>query len=150
MLKRALFVASSTVLLLSISSAQAGKPGEVKAQSDLKFEADDPKCLSYALETGDPDKGPSTFILKAVPQCEVPWHFHTAEEQLMVVSGEVRTEMEGMPARTLEAGGFAMMPGKIKHQFSCQSKRECAMFVSFDGKYDIVWVKGGSQPAPAK
>ena len=45
---------------------------------------DDVKCLSYALESGDPDKGASTIILKAPPRCLVRWHFHTAVEGLMV------------------------------------------------------------------
>jgi quercetin dioxygenase-like cupin family protein len=93
------------------------------------------------VETGDPAKGPSTIILKAPPNCRVPWHYHTAEEQLIVVRGSVQTEMEGMPARPLGPGGFAAMPGKAKHQFSCQSKTPCVMFVGFDRTYDIFWVK---------
>jgi len=34
-----------------------------------------------------------------------------------------------------------MMPSKVKHRFSCESKNECIMFVTFDRKYDIVWLK---------
>ena len=44
-------------------------------------------------------------------------------------------------ARTLGVGGFATMPSKAKHRFSCQSKTTCVMFVTFDSKYDIFWVK---------
>jgi len=99
------------------------------------------KCLASTVEAGDLAKGPSTIILKAPPNCLVPWHYHTAEEQLIVTEGMVQTEMEGMPARPLGPGGFAMMPGKAKHQFSCQSKTVCVMFVTFDKTYDIFWVK---------
>ena len=147
MTKRVLWIASSSLLFLSgIASAQSVRPGLVKALSDVKFEGDDSKCLRYATESGDPDTGPSTAILKAAPKCDVPWHFHTAEEELMVVRGSVVTEMEGMPAATLDAGGFAMMSSKVKHRFSCQSKEECIMFVSFDRKYDIFWVKDSPRP----
>jgi hypothetical protein len=51
------------------------------------------------------------------------------------------TEMDGMPSTTLGPGGFAMMPSKAKHQFSCESKSGCTLFVTFDRTYDIVWVK---------
>lgn len=150
--KRIFAIASSVILFVSgIASAQTAKPGVVKALADVQFEGDDSKCLRSATESGDPSTGPSTLILKAAPKCEVKWHYHTAEEQLIVTHGSLLTEMEGMPAGTLEAGGFAMMPGKVKHRFSCQSTSECILFVIFDRKYDIVWVKDGSQPeAPAK
>lgn len=110
--------------------------------AEVKFEQDDDvKCLLSAVETGNPATGPSTIVLKAPPNCLVPWHYHSAEEQLIVVQGSIRTEMDGMSARALGPGGFAMMPSKAKHQFSCQSKTACVMFVTFDRVYDIFWVK---------
>jgi quercetin dioxygenase-like cupin family protein len=114
--------------------------------TEVKFEQDDDvKCLASAVESGDLAKGPSTIILKAPPNCLVPWHYHTAEEQLTVVEGNLRTEMEGMPALSLGPAGFAMMPSKAKHQFSCRSKTACVMFVAFDRPYDIFWVKDKHQ-----
>ena len=156
--KRTLCIASSLLALVSlplIASAQmassaAVKSGVAKALSEVKFEGDQTKCLSSATENGDPDTGPSTLILKAAPNCKVPWHYHTAEEQLIVTQGRVQAEMDGMSAATLESGGFAMMPSKVKHRFSCESKTECVMFVTFDRKYDIVWVKDNPPPNPAK
>jgi quercetin dioxygenase-like cupin family protein len=71
----------------------------------------------------------------------VPAHYHTAEEQLMVVRGDVLTGMDGMAEATLGPGGFAMMPSKAMHWFTCKSKDICLMFVTFDRKYDIVWAK---------
>ena len=32
----------------------------------------------------------------------------------------------------LVPGDLPVMPGKAKHQFSCQSKTACVMFVTFD------------------
>jgi quercetin dioxygenase-like cupin family protein len=128
--------------IASLSQTQTKSHGVVRPLSELKFDPDDDvKCLFSTVESGDPAKGPSTIILKAPPNCLVQWHYHTAEEQLLVVQGSVQTEMEGMAPRALGPGGFAMMPGKAKHQFSCQSKTECLMFVAFDRKYDIFWVK---------
>jgi hypothetical protein len=127
----------------SISHAEPAMSGDVKPLASLNFVADDDvKCLSDAIETGSPDSGPSTLLLKATPGCVVPWHYHTAVEQLMVIRGTVLTEMSDHPAGVLLAGGFAVMASRMPHRFVCQGKRECLMMVSFDRKYDIVWGKG--------
>ena len=109
---------------------------------DAPFSQDeDVKCLQSALENGNPETGPSTFLLKAPPGCRVAAHYHTAEEQLIVIRGSVTTGMKGMPETALTPGGFAVMPGKAVHWFSCSGMDPCLMVVTFDKKYDIVWVK---------
>jgi quercetin dioxygenase-like cupin family protein len=110
------------------------------ASAKLVFDGE-PECLKVARENGDPDTGASTFLLEAPSGCVVPAHYHTAEEQLMVVRGDVLTGMDGMPETTMGPGGFAMMPSKAMHWFTCKSKATCLMFVTFDRKYDIVWAK---------
>lgn len=115
---------------------------------------DDVKCLKGALENGNPDTGPSTFLLKAPAGCRVAAHYHTAEEQLIVIRGKVWTEMKGMPGVTLTAGGIAVMPGKAIHWFSCSGTDSCLMVVTFNQKYDIVWADssaaGKSETMPPK
>jgi quercetin dioxygenase-like cupin family protein len=112
----------------------------VNPLGSIRFEADtDVKCLLSAVETGDPDTGPSTIVLKAPPGCVVPWHFHTAQEQAVVIQGVVKMEMPDSPVTLLGPGGFAVMQGKVPHQFSCGTEVACLIMVSFDGKYDIVW-----------
>jgi quercetin dioxygenase-like cupin family protein len=105
---------------------------------------DDVKCLRSALENGNPDTGPSTFLLKAPAGCRVAAHYHTAEEQLIVIQGSVLTGMKGMQSVTLTAGGIAVMPAKAIHWFSCTGKDPCLMAVTFNQKYDIVWVAPNS------
>jgi len=130
-------------LALSVA-AQAPKAGIVRQLSDVKFPAGDgPDCLQFFLENGDLKTGPTTAIMKAAPKCVVPPHYHTAEEQLIIVKGNVSTGMPGMPETVLGPGGFAMMPGKAPHWFTCTAKEECLMFVTFDRAYDIVWLKPG-------
>jgi quercetin dioxygenase-like cupin family protein len=144
-IRKFLSVVPFVVLFLAAAaslSSQEQHHGVVRPLSDAKIEQDaDSKCLEGALENGDPNTGPSTFLLRAAPNCLVPWHYHTAEEQLIVVSGDVEAGMDGISPRILQAGGFAMMPGKEKHWFSCKSKNSCLMFVTFDRAYDIFWVK---------
>ena len=108
----------------------------------------DVKCLMGALENGNPDTGPSTFLLKAPAGCRVAPHYHSSEEQLIVISGRVLTEMKGMRSVTLTAGGVAVMPAKAVHWFSCSGKDPCLMAVTFDRKYDIVWVDSSAAGKP--
>jgi len=116
----------------------------VKPFAAVRFAPDpDVACLLSALETGNPASGASTWILKAPVGCLVPWHSHTAQEQLIVVAGEVVAEMSGHPPTLLGPGGFAMMAGHMAHQFTCQGRDGCVMFVTFDRAYDIKWEKAG-------
>jgi hypothetical protein len=65
--------------------------------SEVKFPSGDgPDCLQFFLENGDLKTGPSTAIMKTAPKCVVPPHYHTAEEQLIIVKGNVSTGMQGM------------------------------------------------------
>ena len=131
--------------LVAGGSALAQSPtiGTAKPLLSVQFLPDnDVKCLSSAIETGNPASGPSTLILKAPSGCVVPWHSHTAQEQVMMASGTILAEMTGHPAITLGPGGFAVMAGGMAHQFTYQ-ETACLMFVTFDRAYDIFWGKGG-------
>jgi quercetin dioxygenase-like cupin family protein len=131
------------ILVMAVASLPGQDPshGVVRTFANTKLaQDDDVKCLKSALENGDPEKGGSTWLLEAPPGCAVPAHLHTAEEQLLVVRGDVLTGMSGMSEQTLGPSGFAMMPSKAVHWFTCQSKDACLMFVTFDRAYDIVWV----------
>src|ERR1051326_3203602 len=77
-----------------------------------------PSCMKIAVQRGDPSKGPSTMLLKFTPGCVVPWHWHTAGEHLMVVSGSGKAEMkDGKPA-VIKSGDYAYLPAKSIHQFT--------------------------------
>ena len=142
--KNYLYLALVLIPLAAISPSIAQSPhsGVVTPLSSAKLVFDgEPACLKVARENGDPDIGPSTFLLEAAPGCAVPAHSHTAEEQFFVVRGNLLTGMDGMSDQILSPAGFAMMPGKVMHWFTCHSSSPCLMFVTFDRKYDITWAK---------
>jgi hypothetical protein len=134
------------VLIACIGGAALGADdptGDIKPLASVKFVPDsDVKCLLSAVETGDPATGRSTLILKAPFGCVVPWHSHTAEEQLIVITGNVMSEMLEHKSARLGAGGFAVMGSRMPHQFTCRARLGCLMIVAFDGPYDIFWGKG--------
>ena len=60
------------LLLLVTARAEPSAHGVVTPLAAAKLSQDtDVECLQIALETGDPDTGPSTFLLTAAPGCAV-------------------------------------------------------------------------------
>jgi quercetin dioxygenase-like cupin family protein len=62
-------------------------------------------------------------------------------QHAVVIQGSVLTGMKGMRSVILTAGGVAVMPAKAVHWFSCAGTHPCLMAVTFNQKYDIVWVE---------
>lgn len=98
-----------------------------------------PQCMEFAAQEGDPFKGPSVLFIKMTAGCKVPWHWHTANERLYIVSGRAKAEMKDHPAEAVAAGDFVYLPGKMHHQFTCATA--CTFFDAPDGTFDIHYVK---------
>ena len=129
------------VLLSGLFIAYADDMGVMRKMSDNKFAtmAGLPECATLAVESGDPTKGASVILLKGAAKCMIPWHWHTPTEQVMVVSGSSKVEMKDSGSTAvLGVGGFAMMPSKHVHQFTCTSA--CSAFVSSDAAFDLHYV----------
>jgi len=106
-----------------------------------------PACATLAVESGDPSKGASVILLKGPAGCRIPWHWHTPTEHIMMVSGSAKVEMrDSGQTSSLGPGGYAMMPSKHVHQFTCTSA--CAAFVSSDAAFDIHYVDANGSEIP--
>jgi quercetin dioxygenase-like cupin family protein len=106
-----------------------------------------PKCATGSVQNGDPSKGGSVILLKSAAGCNIPWHWHTANEQLMVVTGSAKVAMkDGSPA-TIHSGDYLSLPAKNPHQFSCTAA--CNLFIVSDAAFDIHYVdKDGKEISP--
>lgn len=132
----------ATLLVLSTALAQpTANPAGPRNMPEMKFGpiAGLPTCVQVAIESGDPAQGAFVALAKAKTGCAVPWHWHTANEQLMIVEGTARVQMKdmGQPV-ALRAGGFAMMPSHHTHEFRCT--QACTFFIYSDQKFDIHYV----------
>ncbi len=97
-----------------------------------------PVCTTGSVQNGDPSKGSSVILLKVSSGCTIPWHWHTANEQLFVVSGNAKVAMkDGSPA-VLHSGDYLSLPRKNAHQFTCTAA--CTAFVVSDATFDIHYV----------
>ena len=70
------------VILACLFVAHAEEMGVVRKLSENKFApmAGLPSCITLAVESGDPSKGPSVIIFKGAAGCVIPWHWHTPTE----------------------------------------------------------------------
>ena len=117
----------------------AGQPAALN-MSEMKFVSIPglPTCSTGSVQSGEPTKGPSIILAKMAAGCSFPWHWHTPNEHLMMVTGAGLVEMKGGKPLTLSAGGFAMMPSHHVHQFSCAGP--CTLYVYSDAAFDMHYV----------
>ena len=140
----------AAVTLACLFVAHAEEMGVLRKLSENKLApmAGMPSCVSMAVESGDPSKGPSVIVFKGKAGCMIPWHWHTPTEHVMMVSGSARMEMKGGSSATLGPGGYALMPSKHAHQFTCTS--DCSAFVYSDGAFDIHYLDANGKEIPSE
>jgi quercetin dioxygenase-like cupin family protein len=102
-----------------------------------------PACTVGSVQNGDPSKGPSIILAKIEAGCTIPWHWHTPNENLMLVQGVAHIEMKDGKPFTMEAGGFASMPSQHVHQFHCE--RACTLYIHSDTAFDIHYVNSSGK-----
>jgi quercetin dioxygenase-like cupin family protein len=141
-----------SLLVFSIwAAAQESDKPNYMAASTSKFTnfPGVPQCMTGAVQQGDPSKGDAVLLLKAKTGCIVPWHWHTATERVMMVSGRAKADMkDGSPA-TLRAGDFLNLDPKHIHQFTCQMS--CTLFdISSSAPFDIHYVDAAGNEIPAE
>jgi mannose-6-phosphate isomerase-like protein (cupin superfamily) len=105
-----------------------------------------PTCTTGSVQSGDPTKGPSIILVKAASGCSIPWHWHTPNENLMMVSGVGHLEMKDGKPLALRAGGYAMMPSHHVHQFRCAGP--CSLYIYSDSAFDIHYVDAQGKETP--
>ncbi len=146
MLKQAksILVTTSLMLLASPVCAQ-GHGANLK---DMKFATMPtlPGCATAAVAQGDPSKGASFILAKAGTNCVIPWHWHNANETVMMVSGEARLDIKDGNPITISQGGNALLPSMHIHRFTCL--KACTLYVHSDTVFDIHYVNAGGQEIP--
>ena len=104
---------------------------------------DMPGCASAAIVRGNPRFGPAWVLLKLASGCRVPWHWHTANETLVVISGRGSVEMKDGPPLPFVPGAYASLPSHHQHRASCS--RTCLLFNGADAAFDIHYVDANGE-----
>jgi quercetin dioxygenase-like cupin family protein len=136
-----------TALVVAQSDRQSTSPSDLSVQEPfIKTTQENtfttspvlPDCYTYAVERGDPKTGPSVTLSKLAAGCKVPWHTHSANAQVLFVSGTFQLTMKGQEAQILSQGSYAYVPAKHQHQESCLDA--CTYYVVREGPADVHYV----------
>ena len=134
-------------LLLAVSASAQDEP---KFQSPAKMTLQNfpglPQCLKAAATKGDPTREAAVIYAKLTAGCKVPMHWHTAAEQLMMVSGAARMEHQGGQPEMLSKGSYALLPSKHQHNFACSGP--CEFYIVTDGAFDIHYMDASGNEIP--
>ncbi len=122
--------------------ARAEDAEEMVALDPRKLEftpiPDLPSCASAAILRGNPRFGPAWVLLKLASGCQVPWHWHSANETLVVISGRGAVSMKDGPPLQFVPGAYTSLPSHHQHQANCT--RTCLLFNSADAAFDVHYV----------
>lgn len=136
---RRLAVLMLVVVAASVSN-QAQAPSSAASVRKLSATLRGSGCSAGGVETGDAAKGPSIIVEKWDPGCVIPWHWHTPNEHLMMVSGTFLLEIQGGQPVQLNAGDFALIPSHHVMQVTCVGTDPCVNFLYTDAPADIHFV----------
>ena len=136
----AMSISFALATLPSLAQSPEPLPMAYKPAADAKLGNHPalPSCATVAVQDGDPGKGPSMIMIKAEAGCVIPWHWHTANERLIIVSGSAKGEMKDMQPLAMKPGDFIVLPSKGVHQFTAQSAVE--LYDISDAPFDIHYV----------
>ena len=142
-----------SALLLSTVGLSATATAEVPAERPLALLAADPglqwgpcppffseACRMTALH-GDPAKPNSDVVCKLGGGDDLPLHWHTSAERMVLVQGELTVRYQGHAPVTLTPGIYAYGPPKLPHDGRCNSDDACILFIAFEQPVDAYEVK---------
>src|SRR5688572_23921336 len=97
-----------------------------------------PKGCALAVLHGDPSKNNADAMLKVPAGAEIPRHWHTSAERMVLVAGELTVTYDGQRAALLKPGMYAYGPAKAPHKATCAKGAACVLFIAFESPIDAV------------
>lgn len=95
-----------------------------------------PKGCEIAVLHGDPAKPNADVFFRVPGKAEIPSHWHTSAERMVLVAGEMQVTYAGQAPTTLRPGTYAYGPAKAEHHANCTSASPCTLFIAFEGPVD--------------
>lgn len=90
-----------------------------------------PNGCNVAILQGDPTKANTDAVFKFQPNTDIPEHWHTSAERMILIQGEMTVTYEGEDSRILKAGYYAYGPSKKPHTAKCNGPEPCLLYVGF-------------------
>lgn len=131
-----------TVMLAggAASVPAAGTPlARLATGTDLKWGACPdfmPKGCAIAVLHGDPAKENADVFFKVPANAEIPRHWHTSPERMVLVEGNLYVTYDGREPVTLKPGSYAYGPPEAPHKAACGPVAACVLFIAFESPVD--------------
>jgi uncharacterized protein (TIGR02246 family) len=91
---------------------------------------------------GNPANDNADAFLRVPSQYEIPPHFHTSAERMILVTGELVVTYRGQDAVSLKVGTYAYGPARSPHKAKCISADPCTLFIAFETPVDAFAYEG--------
>lgn len=119
----------------------SGEAAPTRAFDDPALEWGDcpafmPKGCAISVVHGDPAGDNADVFFRVPPKAEIPLHWHTSNERMVLVSGRLRVQADGQAPVTLGVGTYSLMPARTPHSARCESEVPCVLFIAFDAPVD--------------
>ncbi|UTW09184.1 cupin domain-containing protein [Pseudomonas benzenivorans] len=97
-----------------------------------------PEGCAIAVLHGDPAQENLDVFLKLPGHSDIPLHWHTSAERMVLVAGELHVTYAGQSQSVLKPGTYAYGPAKRPHHGRCASAEPCILFIAFESPLDAV------------
>ncbi|QDW66558.1 cupin domain-containing protein [Luteimonas granuli] len=91
-----------------------------------------PEGCAIAVLQGDPSRNNADVFFKVPGKTDIPRHWHTSAEHMVLVSGKLHVTYDGHAATVLDVGTFAHGPAELPHKASCVSDEPCVLAIAFE------------------
>lgn len=95
-----------------------------------------PEGCTIAVLHGDPSKKNVDIFFKVPPNYDIPAHYHSSAERMILVSGELQVTYEGEKEKIMKVGTYAYGPANKLHTAKCLGKDPCVLFIAFEEPLD--------------
>ena len=139
---------ATTTLLVSIGAVSPAFSQETPREPALARSAGDadlqwgpcppffPAGCQIAALHGDPAAPNADVFFRVPARYDLPAHWHTSPERMILVSGELHVGYDGQKPVVLKPGMYAYGPAKAVHRGRCVSDVPCVLFIAFEGAVD--------------
>jgi hypothetical protein len=151
------FLGASATLLVSIGTVSPAFSQEVPRQLALARSVSDaelrwgpcpaffPAGCEIAALHGDPAQPNADVFFRVPARYDLPAHWHTSAERMVLVSGELHVTYDGQEPAILRPGMYAYGPAKAVHRGRCASDEPCVLFIAFEGPVDATPVAASAR-----
>ena len=95
-----------------------------------------PEGCRIAVLHGAPSEPDADIFYRVPGGAEIPRHWHSSPERMVLVEGQLRVSYDGQDPVTLEPGVYGYGPAQKPHAATCLSDGPCTLFIAFTKPID--------------